>query len=98
MKNKILYNYNIYVTTIVEKDNNYSFIYRGESFILQLYDRPVEELDSLRILSSEMQNRNIQCHSIISTVFNKLYIEHNNKNYVLLKINIIGNRTITFDD
>lgn len=98
MKNKILYNYNIYVTTIVEKYNNYSFIYRGESFILQLYDRPVEELDSLRILSSEMQNRNIQCHSIIPTVFNKLYIEHNNKNYVLLKINIIGNRTITFDD
>lgn len=98
MKNKLLYYYNIYVPSIIQKGNNYFFTYRNNNYLLQVYTRNLEELSYLYELSLEMNKNNFKCHQIILTKNNNLLIIHNNNFYILLKLANTINRNIDFND
>jgi len=86
MKNKILYFYNIYVTSIVHKTDSYYFNYYNDVYRLKLYDRSLDDLPLLYELNKEMIQSGFLIHEIIPTVKNELFIYYNNNVYVLLKM------------
>ncbi len=98
MKNKLLYFYNMYVATISERNNNYTFIHNGINYMLQVYDRPLDELPFLYELNKELINARIPTHQIIPTINKELSIIYNDKVYVLLRIKKLKNRLINIDD
>lgn len=98
MKNKLLYFYNMYVATISERNNNYTFIYNGINYMLQVYDRPLDELPFLYELNKELINARIPTHQIIPTINKELSIIYNDKVYVLLRIKKLKNRLINIED
>lgn len=97
MENKILYYYNIYVSNLEKDNNNYSFIYNNNNYRLELFNRPLDDLNGLYDLNKEMISNNYMVHRIIPALDN-LFILIDNKPYVLLQLINISNRRINIDD
>lgn len=98
MKNKILFYYNIYVSSLVEKNGNYSFIYNGNNYYFQFFDRSLEDLDYLYELNQEMINNKINVHRIILTISKNIIVFIDNKPYILLQLANFNNRKININD
>ena len=98
MKNEILYHYNIYVSSLNEEFGNYSFVYDNDSYFLQFFDRPLEDLNYLYELNKEMISNGVTVHRIIPCIDNNLMMFVDNKPYVLLQLIRLKNRKININD
>ena len=98
MKNKILYYYNIYISTLNTDHENYSFIYNNNNYYLKFFDRPLEDLNYLYELNQDMLHNGFIVHKIIPTINQNLVIFIDDKPYVLLQIAKFINRKIVIND
>lgn len=85
MKNAINYYYNIYVSDLINKDNNYHFYLDNEEYHFLPFDRPFEDIVPLYKLNQEMIKNNILTHEIILNKNREVVTFINKTPYILLK-------------
>lgn len=83
MKNILNYYYHMIVDDI---DNNGYFSYNNHFFCLYLYNRNIDEVESLVYLNSYMLNNNLAINKIINNVDNSPLTYHDGKYYALILI------------
>ena len=98
MKNAINYYYNLNPEKIVQKNNEYKFIY-DESFytLIDITDN-YKNLNELYNISVELNNKGIYTHQFIFNIKNNIETYINDKIYVLLKSYGEMNQLITLED
>lgn len=98
MKNILAYYYKVHPKEISYINNQYIFTYKGNNYVLLVFDRPISDANSLYKLNLEMIGRNILVHKIIVNSENNVLTNINNIPYILLEININPNVRITLSD
>lgn len=98
MKNYINYYYNLYPDVIDKKGKYYIFIFNNEKYYFIPYERSLKELDTLIKLNKEMINRGSLVHEIIATLYDKVLVNVDNNNYILMRIYVDDNKIITLND
>lgn len=98
MKNTLLYYYNLEVNNVKKIGDEYHFIIDDISYVFVSIDRNEYELNELYSLINKLNYMNIPCHNIILNINNQILTPFNNKNYILLKKNIISDELITIND
>ena len=96
MKEIINFYYNFYVEEMEEHNNYCYFSYYGEDFYFAFLNRSEEELNELVDISDELRLKNIKVHDIILNRDKKIITKVNEKPYVMLKINGLKTKNITF--
>lgn len=97
MNNFIEYFYGIKIKKIIYKENYYSFIYNGYTYKLYSYDDTYE-----RIKSIYDTNKNLIGNTLMSEIIvnrnNDIISNYNGINYILIKLFININKSITLDE
>ena len=87
MKESINYEYNLNIENLEEYDNYYRFILSGIYFYFVPITRAAEEVPDIINCSKELKEKGILCHDIMLNREGKSFVNINNSNYMLLKIN-----------
>ncbi|MDD4607915.1 MAG: hypothetical protein PHD10_02095 [Bacilli bacterium] len=98
MKNAINYYYNLITYDIHQIGKTYNFSVNNEPYVLLIYERPANEINSIYEISTNFFYQNIYIHQIIPNNQKELITMINNEPYVLLKIYIPSENKITIDD
>ena len=94
MKNALIFYYDIYLNEVIKKENNYYFTYSTFDFVVEEYNRDLEEIESLYMLNQELLELGIDTYKIILTKENNLLFFYEEHYYILMKIPKIENRYI----
>lgn len=94
MNNILAYYYGFHPEEISHKDDKYFFEYLGNNYVLEIFKRPLEDVDCLYKINREMIKRNLLVHEIILNKENKILTYINNTPYVLMEIFINNNARI----
>ena len=97
MKNIINYYYGFNIVDIYNINNAFYFNYNNYSYIFLLFDRRVEETNSIYKLYLELKKRNIFTNDIIINKDNQLITFVNNIPYILIRDNT-KNKLIDLND
>ncbi len=89
MRETIKYYYNVYIEKIYEINNGCYFYLNDYKYYFVLFDRNVNEINTLVKISNELYNKNILVDTFILTKDNNYYVNIENKVYVLLRVNSI---------
>ncbi len=98
MNNYIDYYYNLYPNTIEKVGRNYRFFLNNEKYYIIMYERNLEEMDTLVKLNKEMIERGSLVHEIVLTKDGKAVFLCDNNSYALLRVYINENITIKIED
>ena len=98
MKNAISYFYNLVASDIHQVKDNYFFIVNEKQYVLTLYNRSYEELTEIYQITNILRMRNLPIHEIILNKDNNILTPLNQKNYLLLKINVNYKEIINLKD
>ncbi len=98
MNNYIDYYYNLYPNTIEKVGRNYRFFLNNEKYYIIMYERNLEEMDTLVKLNKEMIERGSLVHEIVLTKDGKAVFLCDNNFYALLRVYINENIPIKIDD
>lgn len=98
MKNALIFFYNLYLDEIKKINNNHYFSYQNNDYVISLYNRDISEITDLYQLNVEMLQNGVNMYQIIPTKENSLLFYYENNYYVLMRIPMIKNKVITFDD
>ena len=98
MNNYIDYYYNLYPNTIEKVGRNYRFFLNNEKYYIIMYERNLEEMDTLVKLNKEMIERGSLVHEIVLTKDGKAVFLCDNNSYALLRVYINENIPIKIDD
>ena len=91
MNNYIDYYYNLYPNTIEKVGRNYRFFLNNEKYYIIMYERNLEEMDTLVKLNKEMIERGSLVHEIVLTKDGKAVFLCDNNFYALLRVYINEN-------
>ena len=91
MNNYIDYYYNLYPNTIEKVGRNYRFFLNNEKYYIIMYERNLEEMDTLVKLNKEMIERGSLVHEIVLTKDGKAVFLCDNNSYALLRVYINEN-------
>ena len=94
----INYYYNLYPLNIYEYDDRYIFDFNDEKYYFILYDREIDELNSIIELNKEMITNGSLVHEIVFNRFNKSLTLYNNKDYILLRVFINDTKKLDIND
>ena len=98
MKNTINYYYNYRINNIIKNKEDYYFFVGDAEYHLVRFTRPIEEVQALFMLNSEMIRKNILVHKIILNKDNSVITFINNIPYVLLKLCGCKNDNVFLND
>lgn len=98
MNNYIDYYYNLYPNTIEKVGRNYRFFLNNEKYYIIMYERNLEEIDTLVKLNKEMIERGSLVHEIVLTKDGKAVFLCDNNSYALLRVYINENIPIKIED
>lgn len=100
MKNALLFYYNIEISNnnLKRINDNYYFTYQSSNFIIEKYNRNVEDIIELYNLTEEMINNNIPLYRIIPTNNNNILFLYEGNYYILMIMPNVLNRIITYND
>lgn len=100
MKNALLFYYNIEISNnnLKRINDNYYFAYQSRNFIIEKYNRNVEDIIELYNLTEEMINNNIPLYRIIPTNNNNILFLYEGNYYILMIMPNVLNRIITYND
>lgn len=98
MNNYIDYYYNLYPNTIEKVGRNYRFFLNNEKYYIIMYERNLEEMDTLVKLNKEMIERGSLVHEIVLTKEGKAVFLCDNNSYALLRVYINENIPIKIED
>ena len=97
MKNIINYYYNLNLLDIYDINNKYYFNYKNNDYFFIVFDRPLEDAQSIYNLNIEMKKRRIITNDIITNKDNQIITIVNGTPYILIKDNI-KNKSFSFND
>jgi len=97
MKNAINYYYNIVPDVIHQTGKIYRFTTKDASYILTPFNES-NEINDIYELSISLLKIGVPCHQIILNTSNQVLTNINEISYVLMRIFIDVNKTITFND
>ena len=86
MKNIIEYYYNLHPKEIIKKDNKYIFQYNNDNYVLEKYNRPIEDIKPLYELNKKMIEKGILVHEIILNKNNEELTYIKDEYYVLMVV------------
>ena len=98
MENSLIYFYNINISEIKKIKNKYYFSHNNNNYVIEKYNRNINEALSIYKLNQEMIEFGYPTFQIIPTKFNTILFENNQDNYVLMIMPKINNRIISFND
>lgn len=98
MKEVIFYYYGINVSNIVSITNGYSFNYKNNQYLFLMYDRNINDITSLFLLSNYLLSNKIMVHQFIFNKMGSFLTFYNDNNYVLFRVNISYNRIVNIND
>ena len=98
MNNYIDYYYNLYPNTIEKVGRNYRFFLNNEKYYIIMYERNLEEMDTLVKLNKEMIEKGSLVHEIVLTKEGKAVFLCDNNSYALLRVYINENIPIKIED
>jgi hypothetical protein len=98
MKNWLDYFYGINNVDIHQNDYNYYFEMEEYYYEFFWYKNDLKELNIIYEFSQNLRNNGIYCHEIVMTLNQQLFVDINNKNYVLLKSYKNLNKKIEIND
>ena len=97
MKNIINYYYNFNILDVYLIDNKYYFNYKNNDYFFMIFDRPIDELQSIYNLYVELKKRGILTNSIILNKDKQMVTFVNNTPYIMIKDNV-RNQKVTIND
>ena len=97
MKNIINYYYNFNILDVYLIDNKYYFNYKNNDYFFMIFDRPIDELQSIYNLYVELKKRGILTNSIILNKDKQMVTFVNNTPYIMIKDNV-RNQRVTIND
>lgn len=97
MKNIINYYYNLNLIDLFEIDNMYYFNYKNNDYFFLIFDRPIEDANSIFNTYLELKKRQIITNDIITNKNNQVLTIVNNIPYILIKDNT-RNKCISIND
>lgn len=86
MKNVMMYYYNLEPNEIHQVGKEYHFFYQEQMYLFLPYNRPLEELNELHMVSVWLCEKGFCSHQIIKNEQGKLYTDLQGAIYVLLKV------------
>jgi len=92
MKNIINYYYNFNLLDVYLVDNKYYFNYKNNDYFFIVFDRPIEDAQSIYNLFLELKKRRLLTNDIILNKDNQIITFVNNTPYILLKDNVKNNQ------
>lgn len=99
MKNAIQYYYGLYPVDIHQTPSGfYEFQVNGNCYVLEPFNRSLEELEEIYRISNQLITNRIYCHQIIQNVMGKILTIINQTPYVLLKLYITSKEQVTIYD
>jgi len=98
MNNYINYYYELYPDKITEDSLKYSFVLNGEKYYFIIYDRDINELETIVKLNKEMIARNSLVHEIILNKDGKAVTLVDGYYYSLLRVYVNENKTVDLSD
>lgn len=98
MKNILAYYYSLHPEEISHVDDKYFFKYMGNSYVFQVFNRPLSDIDALYKINREMINRNILVHEIILNNENRILTYVNNIPYILMEVYVNKDAGITLPE
>lgn len=97
MKNIINYYYNFNILNVYLVDNKYYFNYKNNDYFFMMFDRSLDELQSIYNLSIELKKRSIYTNSIVLNKNKQIVTFVNNIPYILIRDDV-KNKKITIND
>lgn len=88
MKNNINFFYNIITDDIHQEKNNYYFSSENRNYIFFELNREINEVNEIYNITNLLIRMGIPLHQIIPNKNNKIITLIDNKNYILMKVNI----------
>lgn len=98
MNNAILYFFGINALDLEKINNNYYFKYKGNNYVVYLYDRDPNEAVEIYYLNLEMINNGLFGYEIVLTKNSEVLFMFEDRYYSLMKIPNFKNRLITYRD
>ena len=98
MKNLIEYYYNIFPDKIYVKNEVYYFFAFDIKYYFVEFNRDINELNLLVELTNKLYFKNIMVDTFVMKKDGNFYINHEGKNYVLLRVNTSENEEIDIYD
>ena len=92
MKNIINYYYNFNLLDVYLVDNKYYLNYKNNDYFFIVFDRPIEDAQSIYNLFLELKKRRLLTNDIILNKDNQIITFVNNTPYILLKDNAKNNQ------
>lgn len=86
MKNILGYYYSLHPSEIYHKDDKYFFEYLDNNYVLEPFKRPLNDVDALYNVNTQMKKKDLLIHEIIINNENKILTYINNVPYILLEI------------
>lgn len=88
MKNILAFYYSLHPEEIHHKDDKYFFEYMNNSYVFEVFMRPLNDIDALYNVNKQMIERGILTHEMIVNNENKILTYVNNVPYILMEINV----------
>ncbi len=98
MNNAILFFFNINTKEVKKINDNYYFNYAYNNYVVQTYNRDIEEAIEIYYLNLELLSNGFIGYEIILTKDNDVLFLYEGVYYILMKFPNIKNRIITYED
>ena len=98
MNNAILFFFNINTKEVKKINDNYYFNYAYNNYVVQIYNRDIEEAIEIYYLNLELLSNGFIGYEIILTEDNDVLFLYEGVYYILMKFPNIKNRIITYED
>ena len=98
MNNTILFFFNINKKEVKKINDNYYFNYAYNNYVVQIYNRDIEEAIEIYYLNLELLSNGFIGYEIILTKDNDVLFLYEGVYYILMKFPNIKNRIITYED
>ena len=98
MNNAILFFFNINTKEVKKINDNYYFNYAYNNYVVQIYNRDIEEAIEIYYLNLELLSNGFIGYEIILTKDNDVLFLYEGVYYILMKFPNIKNRIITYKD
>lgn len=98
MNNAILFFFNINTKEVKKINDNYYFNYAYNNYVVQIYNRDIEEAIEIYYLNLELLSNGFIGYEIILTKDNDVLFLYEGVYYILMKFPNIKNRIITYED
>ena len=98
MKNTINYYYNMFIDDLIKSDDDYYFFLDGDEFHFIIYNRPLEDIQSLYKINIQMKNIGCLVHEIILNKDNQAITMINGISHMLIKLCKYKNDKVFLND